>query len=294
MIPDVNLSQTQLDALVQHGTELGLSIIVDLAGAFVVFALAWVAGRWVRRAVTMALHRAGADSAMSVFIARLARWGVVLIGVFTCLGLFGVETTSFAAILGGAGVGVGLALKGELSNFSSGLLLLMVRPFREGDWVRVGEVEGRIREIRIMTTTMDTLDNRRLFIPNEKLFDDAIENRSFHDLRRVDVPVGVSYDTDLREAERVLREALRPLAQERSPEDPHVRLEGFGGSSIDFSVGVWARSDDYLNTRHAMIHAIKEALDEAGISIPFPQVDVHLGGGSAAPEALRLLTGRAR
>ncbi|MCB9762768.1 MAG: mechanosensitive ion channel family protein [Alphaproteobacteria bacterium] len=267
-------TEALLGALIDDGLTLGLRIL----GALLIIVATWLVARGARRLTRRALSRAGLDAAIAGFLAAIARGAVLVVGGLICLGVFGIETTSVAAILGGAGVGVGLALKGELSNLSSGLLLLMVRPFQEGDHVRVGDVEGRVREIKLMTTVLDTLDNCRVFVPNEQLFDEAIENRTWHAQRRVDLPVGVSYDTDLDEAQQVLRDALRELAARYSERPPLVRLEGFGASSIDLKLGVWAPSEVWFDVRHEMILRVKAALDEAEIAIPFPQLDVHMGG----------------
>jgi small conductance mechanosensitive channel len=191
------------------------------------------------------------------------------------LGTFGVKTTSFAAVLGAAGLAVGLALQGTLSNFAAGVMLLIFRPFKVGDTVDIGGKRGKVDEIDIFFTILDTPDNRRFILPNGQVFGAAIENVTFHAIRRADVLVGTDYAADLDETRAVL-EAAAALVPGQSPDKPsQVVLVGMGASSIDWEVRVWAPKDTFLDVLQASRRAVKQALDSAGIGIPFPQVDVN-------------------
>lgn len=258
-------------------TEYGLTTI----GALVVLIAAWILSGWARKATRTLMSRTHADGTLSTFVATIARWAVIIAGIVISLGVFGVETTSLAAVLGGAGVGIGVALQGNLANLASGLLLVAFRPFAENDWIELedSDVDGRITRIGLVFTELDTFQNDRVTLPNQLLFDQPVTNHDKHDVRRVDVSVGVSYDTDLKLADKVLNEVAertQAASGAGSHREPKVWWTGFGASSIDAKVCVWTPTADSFVTKNRLILAIKEAFDEAGIEIPFPQRDLHL------------------
>lgn len=247
-----------------------------LAGAL--FAL-WVAfrfGHWLERRVTAALRDRSFDEALSIFFGNLARWLFVVAAVLACLGMFGVETTSFAAIIGAASLAVGLAFQGTLSNFAAGVMILTFRPFRIGDYVQLSDQEGFVAAIGLFVTSLDTLDNRRLLVPNSVVISANIENRTHHTLRRVDVGVGVSYSADLDETRKVLNQAAARVQGRNAEKGHEIFLKGLGASSVDWEVRVWADSHAYWDVWDSTIRETKLALDQAGLSIPFPQLDLHV------------------
>lgn len=261
---------TNLPVNLEALTALAVGYGVRILGALLALAAAWVAAGWIAGLVRDAMDRSSVDGTVSSFTATAVRWMVRGLGLLLCLSVFGIEATSLAALLGGAGVAVGIALKGNLSNLASGLILLAFRPFRDGDYVQVGDRIGTVAKLGLMQLELDTLDNKRHWIPNSQVIETGLTNYQFHHWRRVDVDVGVAYDTDLDAATEALVRAAHELSSEQAGRDPVVRAWQFGASSIDFTVGVWAESPDYLDTRHALVLAIKRALDEAGIEIPFP------------------------
>lgn len=196
--------------------------------------------------------------------------------ILACLSVFGVETTSFAAVLGSAGIAIGLALQGTLGNFASGIMLLMFRPFQVGDVVTIGGVTGKVNEIELFTTTLDTFDNRRFIIPNGSVFGSTIENISFHPQRRADVDVGVSYSADIDRTREILSQVAQNIPGILYNPEPAVLLLDLGDSSVNWSVRVWAPADQFFDVKQATTRAVKLALDDAGIGIPFPQMDVHV------------------
>lgn len=270
------LDMSSLDGLMSTGVELSVAYGLRILGAMLILLVTWFLSGWARRAVQSGLGRTKIDATLTTFAGTITRWAVVILGVLASLNLFGIDTTTFAAVLGGAGIAVGLALQGNLANFAAGVLLLIVRPFKVGDWVEVGGENGIVDEIGLLTTRMDTWDKRRIFIPNNEVFGSAIENRSYHPSRRVDVMVGVTYDTDLRHATEVLTKAMEAVTGRDESRPVLVRLEGFGASSIDFRIAVWASPLEFFPIQHEIIAVAKEHLDEAGIGIPFPQIDLHL------------------
>ena len=253
----------------------------SLVGALVLFAVAWIAAGWISRAVGRAMERARIDITLTRFVTRLSRWLIVLLAILGCLGIFGVETTSFAAVMGAAGLAVGLAFQGTLSNFAAGIMLLLFRPFAVGDVVSAGGETGKVDAIGIFTTTLDTFDNRRFIVPNSQVFGSTIENISHHPERRADITVGTDYAADLDQTRSVLERAVADLPGVLQDPAPAIVLTGLGASTIDWSIRVWSKSSDYGSVREATIYAIKTKLDEAGIGIPFPQMQVHMDPPSA-------------
>lgn len=262
--------ETYTPLLIEYGTRV--------AGAIAFLLGAWIAAGWCRRIVRRALERARFDSTLTLFFASAVRWLVLLMAVLACLGLFGIPTTSFAAAIGAAGLAIGLAFQGSLSNVASGVMLLVFRPFAVGDFVNAGGVTGSVTEIQLFTTTFDTPDNRRIIVPNSLIFGQTIENVTYHDKRRVNVDVGTDYSADLDRVREVLEAAIPAIPGALEDPAPQVFLSALGGSSIDWQVRVWCSADEYWDVHQATVRAVKRALDEAGISIPFPQMDVHLDG----------------
>lgn len=253
---------------IYYGTRIALVLIILF--------IAWTMAGWVGSVIDTSLRKLKFDVTLTKFIARLGRWMVLLLAGLMCLSYFGIETTSFAAVIGAAGLAVGLAFQGTLSNFAAGAMLLLFRPFRVGDAVEVAGETGIIDEISIFTTSMDTFDNKRIIIPNSEIFGSVIENITFHRIRRVDGAVGVSYDADIDQTRRVLENVTQSVPGTVSDRDPAVVLLELGGSSVDWSVRVWAPTQDYLAVKQALLREIKMQLDSAGIEIPYPQMDLHV------------------
>ncbi len=258
--------------------ELGVQYGLRVAGALATLILVWFASAAVANGVRQLLKRTRADGTIRTFAYSATRWSLVTLGVLVCMGIFGIDITSIAALLGGAGVAIGVALKGNISNLASGLVLLAFRPFEEGDWVEISDKEGLIAGIGLLHTEVDSFDNARHWIPNADVIERAFTNFDAHPFRRADVTVGVAYHTDLELAEEVLQRVGDEWSVEGAPRRAIVLALGFGTSSIDFKLGAWCRSKDYWGYRSKLIIAVKKALDEAGITIPFPQRDLHLIG----------------
>ena len=251
------------------------SYAVKVLGALVVLTLALIVSGWVRGLVLKSLKRAHFDETLTRFFGTTARWLVLLLAVLGCLGIFGIETTSFAAVLGGASLAIGLAFQGSLSNVAAGVMLLAFRPFKVGQVVTVANQTGTIEEIGLFTTTMNTPDRRHIIIPNGQVFGATIVNITHSPTRRVDVAVGVGYGEDIDRTREVLRAAAMGVTPQLPEEPAVVVLVGLGPSSVDWQVRVFCRTEDFALTSEAVIRAIKYALDEAGIEIPFPQRVIH-------------------
>lgn len=276
----------QQDRIMDFAPEQLVESLISLLsvwGLRVVGAIAvLVVGRWIavilRRAAVRGLERAKTDPILTPFLAGMVYYATIAVVLIAVLGLFGIETTSLVAVLGAAGLAIGLALQGTLSNFSSGVMLMVFRPFTKGDVVEVAGTKGSVQEIGIFTTVLNTPDNVRIIVPNSSIYGATITNYSAYDTRRNDLVVGVSYGDDLATAEGVTRRVLE--SDERVLADPplQVAVSELGDSSVNFVVRPWCRSDDYWQLRFDLTRRLKEELEAAGCSIPFPQRDVHLIG----------------
>lgn len=252
-----------------------IPLALNLGGAILVLLTTLYAATWARRATLRSLDRAKVDPTLGKFFSNLARYTVLIVGGLAVLGFFGISVASFAAILAAVGFAVGLALQGTLSNFSAGIMLLIFRPFKVGDVVSAAGITGKVAEIDLFTTDFDTADNRRIVVPNGKIFGNTIENITFHDTRRVDVAVGTAYDANL-DAVRTTLLAVAAQVEGGLPlPAPQVYLQELADSSINWTIRVWAPTPDYWAVRERVTQQAKEALDAAGIGIPFPQLDVH-------------------
>jgi small conductance mechanosensitive channel len=269
MMFQFDLSPTQWVSLAEYyGTRVAL--------LFVLLTLAWTLAGWASSFVKTSLRRLRFDETLTLFLAKLTWWGIILLAALACLSRFGVETASFAAILGATGFAIGLAFQGTLSNFAAGAMLLIFRPYKVGDTVNVAGLMGKVDEIELFTTTIDTSDNRRIIVPNSSIFGAVIENVTFHKKRRVDVAVGVSYAADIDETRRVLTEAANAAEGAYTEPEPSIVLVGLGASSVDWTVQVWAPTSEFGSVKQSLIRAVKMNLDAAGLEIPFPQMDLYV------------------
>jgi small conductance mechanosensitive channel len=263
------LSPDQISQLVQ---DYGLPLLFALLILVAAYVLAGIASR----GVTKSLAKAKIDLTLGRFFGKMARYTVLILGVIIALGKMGVEVTAFAAILAAAGFAVGMALSGTLGHFASGVMLLIFRPFKIGDVVNAGGVTGKVFEISLFTTAMDTPDNRRIIIPNGSVYGSTIENISHHDTRRVDVAVGVDYSADIDKTREILDAAAKSVEGILSDPAHAIVLGDLGDSSVNWTVRIWCKAADYWGVKEKATRAVKMHLDQAGIGIPFPQMDVHV------------------
>lgn len=256
----------------------------------IVFALAiFIVGRWVSKLVVGVLRgllvRAKLDEILIDFICSIAATVLLLFVIIAAIERLGVDTTSLIALLGAAGIAVGLAMKDSLSNFAAGVMLIIFRPFRAGDYVEAGGIAGTVEKISIFNTIFRTPDNREVIVPNGQIYSNSIINYSARETRRVDLVFGVGYGDDLKRAREVILGVI--AAEERILKDPEpvVAVSELGASSVDFVVRPWVNTADYWAVRWDLIEKVKLAFDANGISIPFPQRDVHLYQHGAEEQA---------
>ncbi len=236
--------------------------------------LAWVLGAWARRAIGRLLERPTIDRTLSRFLGNAARWIIFVMAIVASLGFFGFNITSVAALVGAAGLTIGLALQGSLSNLAAGIMLLVLRPFKIGDVVQLAGQIGKVDDVDLFNTKIDTGDNRRLILPNGQIFGSTIENITHHPLRRCDVNVGTAYAADLRQARAALRRAGETIAKRDPARQVDVVLQNLGTHAIEWTVRVWVPTSEFIACRDQLLEAIKDSLDAEGISIPFPQQEV--------------------
>jgi small conductance mechanosensitive channel len=247
-----------------------------VAGAVAVLVVGWILAGWAKKVTRNALVRANVDAILVPFVAGVVHTLSVAMVVVAAITTLGVGTASFVAVLGAAGLAVALAFQGTFSNFAAGVMLLTFRPFRVGDFVEVGGTSGSVKEIGIFSCLLTTPDNIQIRVPNSGVFGQTIKNFSASDTRRIDLVVGVGYDDDLGTAVRTCMDVISTDPRVLAEPAPVVAVAELGDSSVNLVVRPWVGRDDYWATRWDLIRALKENLEAAGCSIPFPQRDVHL------------------
>ena len=244
--------------------------------ALVIFYVGRMAIGLVVRALHKLIQKQGIDKTLETFVCNLVRTALLVVVIIAAIGALGVETTSFIAIFGAAGLAVGLALQGSLSNFAAGVLIVLFRPYKVGDFIEGAGISGSVEQVQILTTVLRTGDNKQVIVPNSQIMNSIITNYSANDTRRVDMVVGVSYDDDLDKVRKTIRELV--AADERILAEPEctIAVSALADSSVNFVVRPWVKTSDYWGVMFDMTEAIKNRFDQEGISFPFPQQDVHL------------------
>ena len=252
---------------------------IPVIKALVLLILTLIVASWARSLVIKISNKAKVETTLSKFFGNLAKYAVLVLGIITILGVVGVETTSFAAVIAAVGFAIGMAMSGTIGNVAAGVMLLVFRPFKVGDVVNAAGITAKVEEIGLFTTTFDTPAMRRIIVPNGKIFGDTIENISHHSTRRADVSVGIDYAADIDTARQVLEKVLAETEGVLQDPAPAVYLTELGGSSVDFALRSWCAAPDFWAVKERVTRNAKYALDQAGIGIPFPQRDIHVPNG---------------
>ncbi|NCF38105.1 MAG: mechanosensitive ion channel [Gammaproteobacteria bacterium] len=270
----IGWGQTLWDVVIESGPGLFFNVLLFALIAFVFYKLANLAQMLVERALD------GAEIELSLLLRRMVRLVVrntiLFLGVLIALAQVGISLGPLLAGLGVVGFIVGFALQDTLSNFAAGMLILIYRPFDVDDFVEVGGVSGKVSHMSLVNTTILTLDNQTIVVPNGKIWGDVIKNVTAQKARRIDMVFGISYSDDIPKTEKILQEILESHDSVLDDPEPIVRVHELGDSSVNFAVRPWVKTDDYFETYWAITRAVKMRFDEEGISIPFPQTDVHL------------------
>lgn len=261
----------------EWGAEYGLKIVGAIAlliiGRIVIGILTGVVRRLTKRANT--------DQTLARFIVSLTKIALLTFLFIAVLGTLGVETASFIAVVGAAGLAIGFALQGSLANFASGVMLIIFRPFKAGDYVEAGGTSGSVEAIQIFNTIMKTPDNKKVIVPNSKITSDTITNFSAMDTRRLDLVFGIGYNDDIKKAKATLERLLGEESRVLKDPAPTVAVLELADSSVNFAVRPWVKTSDYWGVYFDITEKVKLTFDAEGISIPFPQQDVHMHQVSA-------------
>lgn len=261
------------DQIVAIITEYGL----DVVGAIAILIVGWIASKWVHASVAKALGRSKkVDAMLRGFFASLAKYLVLIFTGLMVLSQFGVQTASLIAVLGAAGLAVGLALQGTLSNVAAGVMILIFRPFKIGDYVEAGGKAGTVQAVTLFITEMATPDNVQIIVPNSQIWGSSVVNYSFHDTRRVDLSLGISYEDNIGMAVAAINQTIAADERVLKEPEPMVAVSELANSSVNFVIRIWCKAADYWPLKFDMTRALKEKMDSEGISIPYPQRTVHM------------------
>ena len=282
-LEDLDLSEVATETLAKIAAGEGMDVVAAVtpyAVNLLIAILILIVGRFVagsiRSLIKKIMTARKIDGTIIGFVAGLV-YAIIMVGVvLAALQRIGVQTTSFVAIIGAAGLAIGLALQGSLANFAAGFMLILFKPFKVGNFIEAGGTSGIVEEIDIFTTTLRTPDNRVIIVPNNAITSGAITNVNARDTRRVDLTIGVSYNDDLRAVKALLLTVLEEDERVLKDPAPTVGVVELGDSSVNFCVRPWVKAEDYWNTFFDLNLTLKERLEADGFSIPFPQQDVHL------------------
>ncbi len=268
--------------LIQYGTEYGMKIV----SALLIFFIGRMIAKGLSRITHKMMVRYSVDETLRKFAENGVYVGLMVVIIMATISELGVDTTSFMAILGAAGLAIGLALKDTLSNVGAAVVILIFRPFKVGDFIEAGGASGTVDNIGLFTTTISPPDNRIIIVPNSAITGSNIINYSNKPVRRVDHIIGISYNDDIRLAKETLYEVIRADSRTLSDPEPLVAVASLGESSVNFTMRAWVSSDEYWPAYFDLIENAKLALDAKGITIPFPQMDVHLSSNPSQQGAL--------
>ncbi|MEJ2742194.1 MAG: mechanosensitive ion channel [Gammaproteobacteria bacterium] len=261
-----------MSELIRTAIEFGSNVLA----AIVILIVGLWASKRIAAVVEKSLHKAKLDITLSVFLSKLSYLALIAFSVIAALSRVGIQTASFVAVLAAAGLAIGMALQGSLSNFAAGVMILIFRPFKQDDWVDAGGVSGAIKEINVFFTVLATGDNKKVIVPNSQMTGGSITNYSAYGTRRVDLVIGVSYNANLAATRQVIHSVLAQHPNILHEKEYTIAISELGASSVNFTVRSWVNSSNYWPTYFDLNEQIKNALDANNISIPFPQMDVHL------------------
>lgn len=265
--------QAVVDQLIDIFTVYGL----DVLGALAILIIGWTAAGWIRNIVYRGLGKVpNMDGTLQPFLANTVRWAILAFVIVAVLNQFGVETTSMIAVLGAAGLAIGLALQGTLSNVASGVMLLVLRPFHAGDFITAGSLSGTVVEIGLFTSELKTGDGIYIMAPNSQIWNTTITNFSRNPTRRIDILVGIAYDDDIDVAQKALQGLMEADPRVLKDPAPMTMVMDLADSSVNLNLRCWVANADYWAAQWDLRKGAKSAVEAAGCSIPFPQRDVHL------------------
>ena len=266
----------QIQQLLDSAWQMVVNNYLEVIAAVVILLVGRAGAGWARRLTRRGLERGAVDPTLVPFVAKAVYYGVMGVVVIAALNRLGVATTSVVAIFGAAGLAVGLALQGTLANFASGVMLLVFRPFDVGDWVEAGGTAGTVLEIGIFATHLNSGDNIRITVPNSQIYGSKISNYNGNQTRRVDLVMGISYGDNIQTAIDTIRRIVTAHELVLADPEPKIAVSNLGDSTVDLVVRPWCATADYWTVKFDLNRSLKEGLEAAGCSIPYPQRDVHM------------------
>lgn len=272
-VPDLGIDWAQMW---QQAQTMGVAFGIDVVVAIVIFVVGRIVAKIVSNGIRKLMHAQKVDKILETFVCNLSYWTLMIFVIIAAINQLGVQTTSLIAIMGAAGLAIGLALQGSLANFAAGVLIVLFRPYRVGDFVEAAGVSGVIVQVQILTTVLKTGDNKQVVVPNAQIMSSIITNYSANATRRVDMVIGVSYDDDLDKVRAAIKDLIE--ADDRILKEPEclIAVAELADSSVNFNVRPWVKTADYWGVKFDFTEAVKKRFDKEGISFPFPQQDVHL------------------
>lgn len=262
--------EDNIPAMISFGIRVVLALVVFFVGGKVI--------KWIRKMVSRSFERTNVDAGVAQFVDSMLKFGLYALLIFLIATNLGVESSSIAALIASAGVAIGLAVQGSLSNFAGGVLILLLKPFAVGDYIIVTQegIQGTVKEIQIFYTKLATVDNQRVVVPNSILTNNSLTNVTARPERQLDLKVGISYDSDLKKAKELIEEKLQADPCIRKDEDIKVFVDSLADSAVMIGLRAWVNTDEYWKTRWKLLEEIKLTFDEEGIEIPYNQLTVHV------------------
>ncbi len=249
---------------------------LKVTGAILLTIAGYIGAKVAAHITNKAMNKANVDKTIGIFVSKVVYYTVLTLVAIAVLGVFGIETTSFVAVLGTIGLAIGLAMQGTLSNIASGVMLMLFRPFKVGDLIEAGGIVGTVEEIELFTTRVHTPDNVKVVIPNASIYGQIIKVYTANPHRRVDLTVGISYDDDIGRAVEIINRVLAENELVLDDPAPTVAVSELADSSVNLAVRPWCKPEHYWDVYFGVLRSVKEALDSEGISIPYPQHDIHI------------------
>jgi len=249
---------------------------IKIIAAVAIIIIGRIIAKIIVKAIKKVMAKAEVEATLRDFLGTIIQATLTVVILIAALEQLGVDTTSVLAIFAAAGLAIGLAFKDSLSNFAAGIMLIMFKPFKLGDFVEAAGTSGTIEQIRIFNTVMRTGDNREITVPNAQIYSGIITNYSARDKRRIDLVIGIGYDDNIGDAKSIMEDIIRADSRYLSEPEPTIMVAELGASSIDIAVRPWVKSGDYFPARAHLLQTIKETFDAKGISIPYPQRDIHM------------------
>ena len=266
------LTKDMLNSLIEIGSSLSISLLMALAILIIGRQLV----KLILRLITVALEKSNVEDTVRIFVTNLLNTLLMILVFIAAINQLGIETTSIIAVLGAAGLAIGLALQGSLSNFAAGILIVIYRPYKVGDYIEAGNYAGTAKDIQIFSTVLKTPDNKIVVVPNGSIMNGSIVNYSDQDTRRIDLIVSCGYEDDIDKVRSVLEDILKKEKRVLKDPKPQIAVTELADSSVNFIFRPWVKRTDYLPVYYSLLEEVKKRFDKEGISIPYPQSDVHI------------------